>query len=149
MNVKLKVTKSPMLRLVHILTVLCILGFLVCTFLAATDLRTEEQKAAEHRQSLMSHSLFETTSECAKLFRQRHPSYTISRISCVGTVRSSAKAALIETNHGTFCYATVQGVWGVETYLEFYDNIASPQFNYYELVIEGDDISILFEEVNK
>lgn len=131
------------------LTVVCVGGFLVCCFLGLVDIRTDEQKQIDHREELIAHSLFQETKEFVKS-KISYPQ-SIQRISCkkFNTSNGYKKLMLIEfkNNAPSDCYFTAIG----NSYLKVpEENFSNLEYHYRlvsELVLEGDDLVILFEEM--
>ena len=141
--------------ILKLLLALCVLGFCICSYFAFTDTRSEEQKQADHREELINQPLFED----AKIFADKilkEPSTLLSRtkvtrISCmkISISKTIKKIVLIETTRSDFsvCYYTAYGDQYVKVGTDMYDQM----YNYKrsELILEGQDLDILFEEAEK
>ncbi len=155
MSAKKTIKPGYPVSIMKLLLVLCVLGFCICSFFAFVDVRTEEQKQADYREELISQPLFEE----AKIFADKilkEPSVLLSRakvtrISCmkISISKTIKKVVLIETIKSDFsvCYYTAYGGQYVKVGTDMYDQM----YNYKrsELILEGQDLDILFEEAEK
>ena len=160
MDEKIKPGKSPLYILILILISICIVGFLTFIILGIADFRSKEEKAEDYRQELISHSLFDDALRFGKDILENSDSLsnkgTVKKISCLsipksGTLKKGKKVVQIEYNNDLppYCYSTTIGNSYVLTPSLNYDLFKGQYSIYTELVLEGGDLDILFEEAEK
>ncbi|MBR2965517.1 MAG: hypothetical protein IKC34_03080 [Clostridia bacterium] len=107
MNKALGLKASPLLILCRLLAVLLILGCLACGCVSRIDFRTEEQKEADYRESLISSSAFQ---KGVKGIIAAKKNKIFPTMMTKVTVFSSANLVLITYTHAgiteQFCYNT-------------------------------------------
>lgn len=157
MENKLKIGGSPIYLLIKFLIIVCILGFCVLTILGLMDFRSEEQKSLDYRKSLTNHTLFDDAKRFAQDILETPDSIvnrdTVKRISCLHVLVSIStqekkKLVLIELKNSTlsFCYITYVGDSYIMTPEDNYRLYRNNSKTISELILEGEDLDILFEE---
>ena len=159
MDEKLKVGKSPLYVLTVCVAVICVVAFLVFSVLGLVDFRTDKQKEADYRKELINHSLFDDAKEFAEKILESVDNITnrntVVRISCIRTYNSSyrneeQKVVLIEYNSVTYCYSTTKYS---SSYIlcnpQVYSVLKNNSRVLSKLILEGEDLNILFEEAEK
>ena len=160
MNGKIKPGKSPLYILTLVAILVCFLGFVVFTILGIADFRSKEEKAEDHRQELINHSLFDDALHFGKKILENSDDLsnkdTVKRISCLslpktGTSKKSKKIVLIEykNDHPSYCYSTtISNTYVLSPGID-YDAFKRQYKTHTELVLEDGDLDILFEEAEK
>ena len=155
MEDKLKIGISPILLIMRLLILFVIIGFCATTVLGVVDFRTEEEIQEDYRESIVNHSLFDEAKMCGKEVLDSRDNIlnedTVTRISCLQVNLSGEmkKVLLIETVNTeiSFCYATYLRDSYVLVASDVYRNYKKFGRVVAELVLEGEDLEILYEEV--
>ena len=154
MKKEFTIRPSPVVTILMLLLAACVIGYCLCSFFAFADLRSEEQKEIDYREELIGNALFKEAQTILKKHFPGPKRATISRISCM-RVRISDDVdnlILVETKDPniSYCYRTVYG--------DFYTIVSDTSYNsfkfggykvYSELILEGEDLKILFEETER
>lgn len=159
MDEKLKVGKSPLCVLTVCVAVICVVAFLVFSVLGLVDFRTDKQKEEDYRNELIENPLFEDAEKYAKEILYSPDSITnrntLIRISCIRVYNSNhpndeQRVILLEYTTATYCYSTTQYS---SAYMvcnpSLYSAVKNNSRVLNKLVLEGDDLNILFEEAGK
>ena len=160
MDNEIKLKCSPMLLLMRGILLVCILGFLTCSFFAFADLRSEEEKELEYKTQLIEHPLFSDAKEFAKemIWHNKYNGFyaeeeNTTRISCLKVRLSGSitKVVLIETSNGeSYCFMSSKSrPYAITPYTSMYRQLKREGLVLSELILEGDDLNIVFEEAQK
>jgi hypothetical protein len=154
MEKKLKVGVSPTLFVMWMLIFAMVAGFCATTYLGLVDLRTEEQIREEEREKLINHDLFDDAMIFAEDIVKEGKQRMIISISCV-KVRISGgiqKGVIVKWKgqDGEHCYliSSLTNKYRAVSY-NTYNSVINDGRIISELIIQGEDLSILFEEVSK
>ncbi len=148
MSKKIKVGTSPILMILIGVIIVSVLTFSILTVLGLMDFRSDEQKKAEAREELLSHSLISVAMKFAK---DLDP-LSVERISCykISASGNSKIYVRIDFDGGTVkCYSNVTGSIYAGISPETY-NLTKRQYRILsDLVVEGENLAIVFEEARK
>lgn len=145
MSKKIKVGTSPVLMIMIGAIIISVLAFSILTVLGLSDFRSDEQKKEEAREELLSHSLINVAIRFAKNSDQ----LSVEKISCY-KINASGNTKIyvrVDYDNGTVkCYSNVTGSIYAGISAETY-NLTKRQYRILsELVVEGENLAIVFEE---
>lgn len=148
---KLKVGISLILIIMRILIACMIIGFCATTVLGGVDFRTEEEIQLEHRNQVINNSLFEEAMNFGKEIVTKNEQDIVKSVSCLKIRKSKTTIKLVLIDYkGSYvdkCYMTTHiGIYALVS-TNNYSLMKKNYREFSELVLEGEDLEILYEEV--
>ena len=157
MDEKIRVGISPIYFLTVLVTIVSVVSFFVFSIVGLVDFRSEEERAAEHRESIINNPMFADAERYAKSILTAPDSIknrdTVKRVYCVNILKSiqkdtKVKAVVIECYGGSYYYLNTKGYY-VTSYYDMYYQMTREGKVLSELELVGEDLDILFEEAEK